>query len=96
MEMDDLVGSVTACYGSSMGSNPDFSKKYKMGHTSSLRCKGLVALPETFLLLRALLILLKESLGRSKPTTNLNTSTITHCVGFLLYPSLTEPSSKIK
>ncbi len=52
-----------------------------------------VALPETFLLLRALLNLLKESLGRSKPATNLNASTITHCVGFLLYPSLTEPSS---
>ncbi len=35
----------------------------------------------------------KESLGRSKPATNLSTSTLTHCVGFLLYPSLTEPSS---
>ncbi len=39
--MDGLVGSVTACYGSSLGSNPDFSNKYKMGHTSSLRCNGL-------------------------------------------------------
>ncbi len=32
---------------------------------------GIVALPETFPLLRALLNLLKESLGRSKPATNL-------------------------
>ena len=46
-----------------------------------------------FPLLRALLNLLKESLGRSKPATNLRTSTLTNCVGFLLYPSLTEPSS---
>jgi hypothetical protein len=58
--------------------------------------KGVVAITETFPLLRALLNLLQESLGRSKPATNLNTSTITHCVGFLLYPSLTEPSSRIK
>jgi hypothetical protein len=38
----------------------------------------IVALTETFPLLRALLNLLKESLGRSKPATNLNTSTLTH------------------
>ncbi len=55
--------------------------------------KVTVALTETFPLLRALLNLLKESLGLSKPANNLNTSTITHCVGFLRYPSLTEPSS---
>jgi hypothetical protein len=48
-----------------------------------------VALTETFPLLRALLNLLKESLGRNKPATNLSTRTSTHCVGFLLYPSLT-------
>jgi hypothetical protein len=56
-------------------------------------CFPCVALKETFPLLRALLNLLKESLGRSKPATNLKTSTLTHCVVFLLYPRLTEPSS---
>ncbi len=42
-----------------------------------------VALTETFRYLEL-------CLGRSKPATNLSTSTLTHCVGFLLYPSLTD------
>ncbi len=58
-----------------------------MGHIEYCGAHG------NFPLLRALLNLLKESLGYNKPATNLNTSTLTHCVGFLLYPSLTEPSS---
>ncbi len=53
----------------------------------------IVALMETFRYLELCSTCLKESLGRSKPATNLRTSTLTHCVGFLLYPSLTEPSS---
>ncbi len=52
-----------------------------------------VALTETFHYLEHCSTCLKESLGRSKPATNLSTSTLTHCVGFLLYPSLTELSS---
>jgi hypothetical protein len=52
-----------------------------------------VALTETFRYLELCSTCLKESLGRSKHETNLSTSTLTHCVGFLLYPSLTEPSS---
>ena len=55
--------------------------------------KNTVALTETFRYLELCSTCLKESLGRSKPATNLRTSTLTHCVGFLLYPSLTEPSS---
>jgi hypothetical protein len=54
---------------------------------------GSVALTETFCYLELCSTCLKESLGRSKPATNLSTSTLTHHVGFLLYPSLTEPSS---
>ncbi len=39
-----------------------------------------------------------KSLGRSKPETNSDAQALaTHCVGFLLYPSLTElPSIEIK
>jgi hypothetical protein len=29
--MGGWVGSAPACYGNSLGSNPDFSQKYKMG-----------------------------------------------------------------
>ncbi len=36
---------------------------------------------------------LKEGLGRSKPTTNPQNKHINTLCGFLLYPSLTEPSS---
>jgi hypothetical protein len=53
----------------------------------------IVALTETFRYLELCSTCLKESLGRGKPATILSTSTLTHCVGFLLYPSLTEPSS---
>ncbi len=34
MKMGSLVGSAPACYGSSLGSNPDISQKYKMGNIS--------------------------------------------------------------
>ena len=51
-----------------------------------------VALTETFRYLELCSTCLKEGLGCSKPATNLRTSTLTHCVGFLLY-YLTEPSS---
>jgi hypothetical protein len=34
MEMGGSVGSAPACYGSSLGSNPDISQKYKMGDIS--------------------------------------------------------------
>ncbi len=37
-EMGGSVGSAPACYGSSLGSIPDNSQKYKMGDTS----KGVV------------------------------------------------------
>jgi hypothetical protein len=33
-EMGGYVGSAPGCYGSSLGSNPDISKKYKMGDIS--------------------------------------------------------------
>jgi hypothetical protein len=32
--MGGLVGSAPVCYGSSLGSNPDISQKYKMGEIS--------------------------------------------------------------
>jgi hypothetical protein len=32
--MGGYVGSAPACYGSSLGSNPDISQKYKMGDLS--------------------------------------------------------------
>jgi hypothetical protein len=34
-EMGSEVGSAPACYGSSMGSNPDITQKYKMGDISN-------------------------------------------------------------
>jgi hypothetical protein len=34
MEMGGLVGSASACYGSSLGSNLDISQKYKIGDIS--------------------------------------------------------------
>jgi hypothetical protein len=49
-----------------------------------------VALTETFRYLELCSTCLKKGLGCSKPPTNSRTSTLTHCVGFLLYPSLTE------
>jgi hypothetical protein len=36
MEMGGYVGSAPACYGSSLGSNPDISQKYKMGDLSKV------------------------------------------------------------
>jgi hypothetical protein len=33
-EMGGLVGSAPACYGSSLGSNPDISQKYNVGNKS--------------------------------------------------------------
>jgi hypothetical protein len=34
MEMGGQVGRAPACYGSSLGSNPDISQKYKTGEVS--------------------------------------------------------------
>ncbi len=51
--------------------------------------KVLVALPEYVSVTLSLLNLQEESLGRSKPATNLMQAH-SHCVEILLYPSLTE------
>jgi len=51
-----------------------------------------VALTETSRYLELCSTCLKEGLGHSKPATNSRTSTLTHCMGFLLYLSLTKPS----
>jgi hypothetical protein len=40
-EMDGQVGSAPACYGSSLGSNPDISQKHKMGDNTLKPAKNI-------------------------------------------------------
>jgi hypothetical protein len=68
-------------------------QKLIQDRTEQTKMYASVALTETFRYLELCSTCLKEGLGRSKPATNLRTSILTHCVGFLIYPSLTEPSS---
>jgi hypothetical protein len=80
--------------------HPNFEKPFYLCTDASKLALGAflyqvegVTLTETFRYLELCSTCFKEGLGRSKPATNLRTSTLTHCVGFLLYPRLTELSS---
>jgi hypothetical protein len=42
------VGITPACYGSSLGSNPDISQKYKIGDISTRVAKNTLARPKKY------------------------------------------------
>jgi hypothetical protein len=65
----------------------------KVGKVGRVGKEGKCCAHETFRCFELCSICSREGLGRSKPATNPQCKHINTLWGFLLYPSLTEPSS---
>jgi hypothetical protein len=59
--MGGYIGSAPTCYGSSLGSNPDISQEYKIGHISKGVTKHIVARKKTFKNIRLIFFIATRS-----------------------------------